>query len=84
MRRSELFEPETYLGRIRIPVLMLNGRYDASFPSETSQQPMFDLIGTPVEQKKHIVYESGHIAPRKEVIRECLGWLDRYLGPLGK
>jgi hypothetical protein len=42
------------------------------------------LASTPVEQKKHIVYESGHIAPRKEVIRECLSWLDRYLGPLGK
>ena len=33
--------------RVTIPTLMLNGRYDYIFPQETSQLPMFRLLGTP-------------------------------------
>ncbi len=73
-----------FVGRARIPLLMLNGRYDDIFPVETSQRPLFELFGTPAEQKKHILYETGHIPPRKEVIRESLRWLDTYLGPVGR
>lgn len=32
-------EPINYLPRIRSPVLMLNGKYDCFFPSETAQKP---------------------------------------------
>jgi hypothetical protein len=39
------------------------------------------LLGTPEADKRWIVYETGHAPPRKEVIRESLGWLDKYLGP---
>ena len=61
---------------------MLNGRYDYLFPLETSQIPLYNLLGTPEEHKDHKVYESAHGVPRKERIREILDWLDRYLGPV--
>jgi dienelactone hydrolase len=70
-----------YLPRVTQPTLMLNGELDFFFPVETSQKPMFELLGTPPEHKQYRVYPGGHSAPRVEVIKESLGWFDRYLGP---
>jgi dienelactone hydrolase len=69
-----------YVTRIRIPTLLLNGKYDGYFPPETSSKPMFDLLGTPEKDKKLILYETDHIPPRAEYIKETLAWLDKYLG----
>lgn len=69
-----------FVSHIEIPILMINGRYDNIFPYETNQIPMFQLIGTPLEHKRHAVYEAGHMVPRTQLIRETLDWLDRYLG----
>ena len=70
------------LPHVKIPVLMLNGKFDYLFPVETSQKPFFDLLGTPPEHKRHILYDAGHIPfPRAECIRDILDWLDRYQGP---
>ena len=33
--------------RVKVPVLMLNGRFDFFYPPETSQEPMFRLAGNP-------------------------------------
>ncbi len=71
-----------FITRVKAPVLMLNGRYDSFTPMETSQVPFFRLLGTPERDKRHVVYDSGHVPPRKELIRETLDWLDRYLGPV--
>jgi eukaryotic-like serine/threonine-protein kinase len=71
-----------YLPRIVQPVLMLNGKYDMYFPVETSQKPMFKLLGTAKDDKKMIVYESGHVVPPIEFFKETLAWLDTYLGPV--
>jgi eukaryotic-like serine/threonine-protein kinase len=68
--------------RVKVPVLMLNGRFDFIFPVGSSQEPMFRLLGTPKEHKRRVVYETGHDIPRNELIRETLDWLDRYLGPV--
>jgi cephalosporin-C deacetylase-like acetyl esterase len=68
--------------RVKVPVLMLNGHFDFFFPPETSQVPMFRLLGTPKEHKRRVVYETGHNIPRNELIRETLDWLDHYLGPV--
>ena len=78
---SEAF---SFLPRVKIPTLMINGRHDFFFPYEASQLPMFRLLGTPPEHKRHRVFESGH-APmeRKEAMKEILDWFDRYLGPVG-
>jgi cephalosporin-C deacetylase-like acetyl esterase len=68
--------------RVTAPVLMLNGRFDFIFPPESSQEPMFRLLGTPREHKRRVVYDTGHDIPRNEMIKETLNWLDRYLGPV--
>jgi serine/threonine protein kinase/dienelactone hydrolase len=64
--------------RIRIPVLMLNGRFDFFFPVDASQRPMFETLGTPKAHKRHVLYDTGHGIPRAELIKETLDWLDRY------
>jgi serine/threonine protein kinase/dienelactone hydrolase len=81
-QRPEL-DPLHYLPRIRIPVLMLNGEYDANFPLVESQEPMFQLLGTPAEHKKHRLSKDSHNAIiLHERVQETLNWFDRYLGPV--
>ena len=71
-----------YVPRVEVPVLMLNGGYDSVFPVETSQKPLYSLLGTSPDHKRHIVYDNrGHEIPRSEMIKETLAWLDKYLGP---
>lgn len=43
---------------------------------------MFDLLGTPPENKRLRLYETDHFVPQNEYVRETLAWLDRYLGPV--
>jgi dienelactone hydrolase len=71
-----------YISRIRIPTLMLNGRYDVLFPLETNVRPAFKLLGTPEKDKKLVVYDTDHYVPKKELIKETLDWLDKYFGPV--
>jgi dienelactone hydrolase/tRNA A-37 threonylcarbamoyl transferase component Bud32 len=68
--------------RTATPVLMINGRYDLIFDLDTEVTPMFELLGTPAEHKRLVVYDLGHSLrfPRGEFIRENLAWLDTYLG----
>jgi dipeptidyl aminopeptidase/acylaminoacyl peptidase len=76
-------DPRNYLPRLTIPALLVAGRHDFIFPVETSQKPLFNLIGTPPGHKRHVVFENaGHVPPRIDVVREVLDWLDRYLGPV--
>ena len=70
-----------YVSRIKIPTLMLNGKYDRLFPPETSANPFFDLLGTPEKDKRICFYETGHFVPKSELIKETLNWLDKYFGP---
>jgi serine/threonine protein kinase/dienelactone hydrolase len=74
--------PINYVTRVKTPTLMINGRYDSAFVYETSIKPLFDLLGTPDEHKELKLYETDHIPPRIEFIKETLAWLDRYLGPV--
>jgi hypothetical protein len=62
---------------------MVNGTKDATFPVETSQMPLFELLGTPEEHKKHVLLECGHSTLsfwRNQAIKEILNWLDQYFG----
>jgi formylglycine-generating enzyme required for sulfatase activity/dienelactone hydrolase len=69
-----------YMPRVNVPVLMLNGRHDNTFPLETAARPMFDLLGTPAAEKRFVVVEGVHYVPRNALIRETLEWFDRHLG----
>lgn len=75
-------DPINFLPRIKVPVLMLNGKFDHFFPIETSQKPFFRLLGTPADRKRYVLYEGGHFVPRTQLIVETLAWLDKYLGPV--
>jgi dienelactone hydrolase len=82
------FQPElpesdsiNFLPRVKIPVLMVNGRSDFTFPLATLQDPMFRLLGTPEKDKRHVVLDGAHgvfFYHQNEVVREVLAWLDRY------
>ncbi len=73
-------DPFNYVTRVKIPTLMLNGKYDISFQYEATVKPMYDLLGTPHKDKKLILCESDHHIPKNVLIKETLNWLDRYLG----
>jgi formylglycine-generating enzyme required for sulfatase activity/tRNA A-37 threonylcarbamoyl transferase component Bud32 len=81
-RRESLPEvdPVNFAPRVRVPVLMLNGRYDYFYPTASSQEPMFNLLGTPAEHKRRVVYESSHMIPRNETIKEVVNWMEKYWG----
>ncbi|MCI0697854.1 SUMF1/EgtB/PvdO family nonheme iron enzyme [candidate division KSB1 bacterium] len=74
--------PINFAPRSRVPVLMINGRYDINLPLETSQRPLFRLLGAPEKDKRHAIIAGAHVTPMNEVIKETLNWLDRYLGPV--
>jgi cephalosporin-C deacetylase-like acetyl esterase len=67
---------------VKVPTLMLNGRYDYFFGVEKSQAPMFRLLGAPEKDKRHVVFEAGHVVPRDLMSKDVLDWLDRYVGPV--
>ncbi len=85
---SEKKFPETdeinYVTHVSIPVLMLNGKYDFTFPFEATVQPMYELLGTPEEHKELVVSETDHFIPKSLMIKEVLSWLDKYFGPVNK
>ena len=47
---------------------MINGRYDYVF--------------TPEKDKRHAVFDAGHMPAHDQAIKEGLDWLDRYQGPV--
>jgi hypothetical protein len=51
-------------------------------PGRDLAEALFDLPGTPAADKERLVFPGGHSAPRSEMIRESLQWLDRCLGPV--
>jgi eukaryotic-like serine/threonine-protein kinase len=73
-----------FIPRVRIPILMINGKYDMTFPIPM-QKAMFDFLGTPPERKKWVLLNMGHglsTASRSQVTKEILDWLDLYFGPV--
>ena len=68
--------------RMKKPVLMVNGRYDYTFPVEKAQNPMFQMLGTPVADKSHVILDTPHdvTEQRSQLVKVVLNWLDRYLG----
>jgi dienelactone hydrolase len=75
-------DPMNFASRVKIPVLMINGRYDFETPLETCQEPLFRLLGVPPQDKRHVLFDTGHAPPQLPVMKEALNWLDHYLGPV--
>lgn len=63
---------------------MLNGRYDFVRPVESAQLPLFRLLGSRPNEKRQVMFETGHMGQPAQYIKETLNWFDRYLGALAK
>jgi dienelactone hydrolase/tRNA A-37 threonylcarbamoyl transferase component Bud32 len=74
-------DPVNFAPRVKVPVLMLNGRYDYYGPTAISQEPLFRLLGTPPEHKRRVEYETAHSIPRNEMIKEVVSWMEKHWGP---
>jgi dienelactone hydrolase len=72
-------DPINFVTRVRTPVLMLNGEFDIVFPYETGQLPLYELLGTDPEHKKHVVTADAHKVSQEILIRESLDWFEKYL-----
>ena len=84
---ADFLPPDTSLAafapRSTVPTLMINGIDDFIMPFSLAQQPMFDLLGAPLERKRHARLPGGHIpSDRQAMIDEVNTWLDRFLGPV--
>jgi len=82
---SERLPPEIkqvdYLPRVSLPVLMVTGKNDFTFPYATAQRPFFELLGTPDALKHHLAFDWGHLPPGyAELTRALIDWSDRWLG----
>jgi formylglycine-generating enzyme required for sulfatase activity/dienelactone hydrolase len=72
-------QTESYLPRVRLPLLFVGGRQDFLFPHSSSQLPFFEAIGS--ADKRLYVFEGGHIPIEfNQVIREILEFTDQRMG----
>jgi eukaryotic-like serine/threonine-protein kinase len=75
-------DPMNFAPRVKIPVLMINGRYDFVFPLETCQEPLLRALGSAPQDKRQVLLDTGHAPPLLPMMKESLDWLDHYLGPV--
>jgi DNA-binding winged helix-turn-helix (wHTH) protein/formylglycine-generating enzyme required for sulfatase activity len=74
-------DPNVYWARVTQPTLIINGRYDPLRPHHFVLEPLVNLLGTPPELKKSLLYESSHWPlPRYQLMRDSLDWFDQHLG----
>jgi hypothetical protein len=77
------FSQVNFAPRIKIPILMQNGRWDSTFPVESSQKPLLALFGTAERDKQLKIYEAAHdVYDLNEARKDEVEFLDRYLGPV--
>ncbi len=82
-RQLPVVDPFNFAPRVSTPVRMINGTEDAVFPLATSQEPLFELLGS--ELKDHVRITAGHSlfgTHRNRILRETLAWLDQHVGPV--
>ncbi len=69
-----------FMPRVKIPVLLVNGRDDFSVPP-AAQRRFLELLGTPAEHKQLVSLEGGHVPTDMHAFfRATLNWYDKYLG----
>ncbi len=68
--------------RMKKPVLMVNGRYDYVFSVDKMQNPLFAMLGTAPQDKRHILLDTPHdvTEQRPTLVHSVLEWLDHYMG----
>jgi formylglycine-generating enzyme required for sulfatase activity/predicted Ser/Thr protein kinase len=71
--------PINFAPYIKVPKLLLNGRYDEAFPPETEALPFYRLMGEP---KQLSLVDAGHVPPIEKRVPIINKWLDETLGPV--
>jgi serine/threonine protein kinase/formylglycine-generating enzyme required for sulfatase activity len=74
---SATANPINFAAHIRVPKLIIQGRYDEDTPVRTATEPLFRLLSEP---KRLTLYDGGHV-PSVEVLMSSTGaWLEEHLG----
>lgn len=71
--------PVNLLPYVRVPKLLLNGRYDEDFPEKTAAEPLFKLLAEP---KRKVYFEAGHVPQLELWVPVVQSWFDETLGPV--
>jgi len=70
-----------FVPRVKVPVLIIHGRYDYIAPLRTEPTFMLELMGTPEKDKALLIKETGHSVWRlNETRKDAFDWYDKYLG----
>ena len=67
----------SFAPHIKIPKLILKGRYDEAHPLKTEAEPLFNLLREP---RRIVIVESGHVPPPEIFAPTINNWLDETLG----
>ena len=73
--------PINFASQIKTQKLIINGRFDETFPYNTDAKPLFKLLREP---KKIVIYEGGHIPTIEFLAPTVNNWLDETLGNVAK
>jgi eukaryotic-like serine/threonine-protein kinase len=73
--------PIKFASQIKTQKLVINGRYDETFPLNTDAKPLFKLLREP---KKIVLYDGGHIPTVEFFVPTVNNWLDETLGNVTK
>ncbi len=73
--------PIKFASQIKTQKLVINGRYDETFPYNTDAKPLFKLLREP---KKIVLYDGGHIPTVEFFVPTVNNWLDETLGSVAK
>ena len=72
-------DPLNFAPRVRIPVLILNGKDD--FLTGPAAARVFGLLGTPEKDKRRVLVEGGHVPDNADEVKGLiLAWLEKHLG----
>ena len=58
-------------------------RSNTSCRGASRRRSLFGRLGSAPADKRHIVFDAGHLPPNDLFTKEVLDWLDRHLGPVG-
>lgn len=73
--------PINFAPHIKTQKLIINGRFDETFPYNTDAKPLFKLLRDP---KKIVLYDGGHIPTIEFLAPTVNNWLDETLGNVAK
>jgi pimeloyl-ACP methyl ester carboxylesterase len=69
--------PPHFLFHLKVPKLLLNGRYDEVHPLKTWIEPMYQALPEP---KRLHLYNAGHTPPLEIIVPVVNAWLDETMG----